>query len=117
MLEMNPLPTSGLDSRSTAPLCPESPGEEQITGGESHERCTTKSALAQQTSNFYDTPSKQLKKSPIMNLVTKTVATYMFLKNMNNRQGKSKGTTYFLKRRCEAVKTVKATTGETSENK
>jgi hypothetical protein len=40
--------------------------------------------LAQQSSNFYDTPSERLKKSPIMNMVTKTVATYMFLKNMNN---------------------------------
>jgi hypothetical protein len=29
-------------------------------------------------------PSEKLKKDPIMNLVTKTVATFMFLKNMNN---------------------------------
>jgi hypothetical protein len=36
----------------------------------------------------FDTPSEKLKKSPIMNILTKTVATYMFLKNMNNpRQG------------------------------
>jgi len=44
--------------------------------------------LAQQDSSIYDTPSEILKKSPIMNILTKTVATYMFLKNMNNpRQG------------------------------
>jgi hypothetical protein len=29
-------------------------------------------------------PSEKLKKDPIMNLVAKTVATFMFLKNMNN---------------------------------
>jgi hypothetical protein len=40
--------------------------------------------LAQKTSNIYDTPSEKLKKSPIMNILRKTVATYMFLKNMNN---------------------------------
>jgi len=45
-------------------------------------------ALAQQASNIYDTPSEKLKKSPIINILMKTVATYMFLKNMNNpRQG------------------------------
>jgi hypothetical protein len=45
-------------------------------------------ALAQQVSSIYDTPSEKLKKSPIMNILTKTVATYMFQKNMNNpRQG------------------------------
>ena len=44
--------------------------------------------LAQQASSMCNTPSEKLKKDPIMNLVTKTVATYMFLKNMNNpRQG------------------------------
>ena len=40
--------------------------------------------LAQQASSLYDTPSERLKKSPIMNILTKTVTTYMFLKNMNN---------------------------------
>ncbi len=44
--------------------------------------------LAQQASSIYDTPSEKLKKSPIMNILIKTVATYMFLRNMNNpRQG------------------------------
>ncbi len=36
--------------------------------------------LAKQTSSAYETPSEKLKKDPIMGLVTKTVATYMFLK-------------------------------------
>ncbi len=36
-------------------------------------------ALAQQASNIYDPPSEKLKKSPIMNILTKTVATYVFL--------------------------------------
>jgi len=40
--------------------------------------------LAQQASSIYDTPSEKLKKSPIMNILTKMVATYMFMKNMNN---------------------------------
>jgi len=45
-------------------------------------------ALAQQAPSIYDTPSEKLKKSPIINILMKTVATYMFLKNMNNpRQG------------------------------
>jgi hypothetical protein len=32
----------------------------------------------------YQTPSEKLKKDPIMALVTKTVATYMFIKHSNN---------------------------------
>ncbi len=32
----------------------------------------------------YQTPSEKLKKDPIMALVTKTVATYMFIKHNNN---------------------------------
>jgi hypothetical protein len=40
--------------------------------------------LVEQASSIYYTPSEKLKKSPIMNILTKTVATYMFLKNMNN---------------------------------
>jgi hypothetical protein len=44
--------------------------------------------LAQQASKAYETPSERLKKDPIMGLVTRTVATYMFLKNMNDpKQG------------------------------
>jgi hypothetical protein len=35
--------------------------------------------LAQQASSAYETPSEKLKNDPIMGLVTKTVATYMFL--------------------------------------
>jgi hypothetical protein len=42
--------------------------------------------LAQLASSIYDTPSEKLKKSPIMKILTKTVATYMFLKNMNNHR-------------------------------
>jgi hypothetical protein len=40
--------------------------------------------LARQASRAYKTPSERLKKDPIMGLVTRTVATYMFLKNMND---------------------------------
>jgi hypothetical protein len=44
--------------------------------------------LAQQISSAYETPSEKLKKDPIMGLVTKTVATYMFLRHNNGpRQG------------------------------
>jgi hypothetical protein len=37
-------------------------------------------------SKAYQTPSEKLKKDPIMALVTKTVATYMFLKHNNGAQ-------------------------------
>ncbi len=40
--------------------------------------------LAKQASSIYDTPSEKLKKSRIIKILTKTVATYMFLRNMNN---------------------------------
>jgi hypothetical protein len=44
--------------------------------------------LAQQISSAYETPSEKLKKDPIMGLVTKTVATYMFLRHNNGpKQG------------------------------
>jgi len=39
--------------------------------------------LAQEISKAYETPSEKLKKDPIMALVTKTVATYMFIKHSN----------------------------------
>jgi len=39
--------------------------------------------LADEISEAYQTPSEKLKKDPIMALVTKTVATYMFLKHNN----------------------------------
>jgi len=53
--------------------------------GEKIERIVLQSqVLAQQASSIYDTPSEKLKKSPIMTILTKTVATYMFLRNMNN---------------------------------
>ncbi len=39
--------------------------------------------LAQEVSRAYETPSEKLKKDPIMALVTKTVATYMFIKHSN----------------------------------
>ncbi len=39
--------------------------------------------LAQEISGAYETPSEKLKKDPIMALVTKTVATYMFIKHSN----------------------------------
>jgi hypothetical protein len=39
--------------------------------------------LAQEISSAYETPSEKLKKDPIMALVTKTVATYMFIRHSN----------------------------------
>ncbi len=39
--------------------------------------------LAQEISRAYETPLEKLKKDPIMALVTKTVATYMFIKHNN----------------------------------
>ncbi len=42
--------------------------------------------LAQQISSAYETPSEKHKKDPIMGLVTKTVATYMFPRQSNNQK-------------------------------
>jgi hypothetical protein len=42
--------------------------------------------LAQQASSAYETPSEKLKKDPIMGLVTKTMATYMFLRHHNGQR-------------------------------
>ncbi len=39
--------------------------------------------LAQEISSAYETPSEKLKKDPIMALVTKTVAMYMFIRHSN----------------------------------
>ncbi len=46
--------------------------------------------LAQQASRAYETPSERLKKDPIMGLVTRTVATYMFLKPNNDQKQNNK---------------------------
>ncbi len=40
--------------------------------------------LKQQAWNAYDPPSVRLSQSPIMNILMKTVATYMFLGHLNN---------------------------------
>jgi len=67
--------------------------------------------LAQKVSNAYEPPSEKLKKDPIMGLVTKTVATYMFLKHNNEQNGTTTtqrwgtfqhGGNHFSKRRCES---------------
>jgi hypothetical protein len=44
--------------------------------------------LATHTSPIYEEPSTRLSKSPIMNILAKTIATYMTLHNINhqNRQ-------------------------------
>ncbi len=42
--------------------------------------------LSDKIATEYQTPSEKLKKDPIMALVTKTVATYMFIKHSNNRK-------------------------------
>jgi hypothetical protein len=41
-------------------------------------------ALKQQASSIYDTPSVRLSQSQIMNILTKTVVTYMFIRHLNN---------------------------------
>jgi hypothetical protein len=46
--------------------------------------------LAQQASRAYEMPSEKLKKDPIMGLVTRTVATYMFLKHNNDQKQNNK---------------------------
>jgi hypothetical protein len=50
--------------------------------------------LADEISEAYQTPSEKLKKDPIMALVTKTVATYMFIKH-NNGGKRNTGTEDF----------------------
>ncbi len=47
--------------------------------------------LAQQVSSAYETPSEKLKQDPIMGLVTKTVATYMFLSHNNGQRQNGDG--------------------------
>jgi hypothetical protein len=71
--------------------------------------------LAQQASRANETPSERLKKDPIMGLVTKTVATYMFLKHNNeqkpnNNLEKEDFSSWgqpFLKRRSESKRNQK----------
>ena len=41
--------------------------------------------LSDKISEAYRTPSDKLKKDPLMTLVTKTVATYMFIRHNNNK--------------------------------
>jgi len=50
--------------------------------------------LSDKISEEYRTPSEKLKKDPIMALVTKTVATYMFIKH-NNGGKRNPGTEDF----------------------
>jgi hypothetical protein len=50
--------------------------------------------LADKISEAYQTPSEKLKKDPIMALVTKTVATYMFIRH-NNGDKRDPGTKDF----------------------
>jgi hypothetical protein len=50
--------------------------------------------LSDQIAKEYQTPSEKLKKDPIMALVTKTVATYMFIKH-NNGGKRNPGTEDF----------------------
>jgi hypothetical protein len=46
--------------------------------------------LARQTSRAYEKPLEKLKKDPIMSLVTRMVATYMFLKHNNDQKRNNK---------------------------
>jgi hypothetical protein len=56
----------------------------QLLGEKIEQIVLRNNMLAQQASSIYNTPSEKLKKSPTLNILTKKVATYMFLKNMNN---------------------------------
>jgi hypothetical protein len=55
----------------------------QILGDKVAQVLHQNTQLAQEISRAYETPSEKLKKDPIMALVTKTVATYMFIKHSN----------------------------------
>jgi len=55
-------------------------GQNKILGDKVAQVVKQNTQLAQQISSTYETPSEKLKKDAIMGLVTKTVATYMFLK-------------------------------------
>jgi hypothetical protein len=55
----------------------------QILGDKVAQVLQQNTQLAQEISRAYETPSEKLKKDPIMALVTKTVATYMFIKHSN----------------------------------
>jgi hypothetical protein len=66
--------------------------------------------LAQQAPSAYKNPSEKLKKDPIMGLVTKTVAIYMFLRHNNGQRRTTTrrrrtfrhGGSHFSKRRSES---------------
>jgi hypothetical protein len=55
----------------------------QILGDKVAQVLQQNTQLAQEISKAYETPSEKLKKDSIMALVTKTVATYMFIKHKN----------------------------------
>ncbi len=62
--------------------------QNQILGNKVAQVVQQNTQLAKQISSTYETPSEKLKKDPIMALVTKTVATYMFIKhNQGLKQG------------------------------
>jgi hypothetical protein len=82
--------------------------------------------LAQQASRTYEMPSERLKKDPIMGLVTRTVATYMFLKHnndqkLNNKMEKNNfsswGLTFFKKKEWEQEKNQKSESQKKKERK
>jgi hypothetical protein len=56
----------------------------QILGNKVAQIVKPNTDLSDKLAEEYQTPSEKLKKDPIMALVTKTVATYMFIKHSNN---------------------------------
>ncbi len=60
--------------------------------------------LAQQASSIHDSPSEKLRKSPIMNILTRTITTYMLLHNMNKPKNKTNWANLFSKERSETSK-------------
>jgi hypothetical protein len=57
--------------------------QNRILGNQVAQILKQNTQLADEISEAYQTPSEKLKKDPIMALVTKTVATYMFIKHNN----------------------------------
>jgi hypothetical protein len=57
--------------------------QNRILGNKVAQVLKQKTQLADEIFKAYQTPSEKLKKDPIMALVTKTVATYMFIKHNN----------------------------------
>jgi hypothetical protein len=84
---------SGIRSRSAVPIqdlllykVQNKHNQNKILGNRVAEVVRQNIQLAQQASSTYETPSEKLRKDPIISLVTKTVATYIFLRHNNEQR-------------------------------